>query len=184
MSIIRKIAEEKEVGKIFIIYPFTGNLKGKNFSTEFDATYDFSKVDLIDHTIIKPNILYYTGIIYKNLILNNFNFNFPVFRSCFLDYKNFKDYNPEKFYIANNLIFKYENLNYNRSEGIVFIDSWNNYKDGKYLEPDEIYGYASINSFSKSIFNLPFQKNNFSSSFQQNFLIAIHVHVFYADLFM
>ena len=184
MTNIRKIAEEKGVGKIFIIYPFTDDIKGKNFSSEFDATYDFSKVDLIEHTIIKPNILYYTGIIYQNLILNKFNFNFTFFRSCVLDYKSFKDYNPEKFYIANNLIFEWENLNYNKSEGIVFINSWNNYKEGKYLEPDEIYGYASINSFSKSIFNLPFQQNNLSLHIQQNFLIAIHVHVFYEDLLM
>jgi hypothetical protein len=123
-------------------------------------------------------------IIYQNLILNKFNFNFPFFRSCVIDYKSFKDYNPEKFYIANNLIFEWENLNYNKSEGIVFINSWNNYKEGKYLEPDELYGYASINSFSKSIFNLPFQQNNLSCNIQQNFFIAIHVHVFYEDLFM
>ena len=184
MTNIRKIAEEKGVGKIFIIYPFTGNIKTKIFLSEFDATYDFSKVDLIEHEIIKPNILYYTGIIYKNLILNKLNFNFFFFRSCVLDYKRFKDYNPEKFYIANNLIFEWENINYNKSEGFVFIDSWNNYKDGKYLEQDEIYGYASINSFSKSIFNLPFQQNNLSFHIQQNFFIAIHLHVFYEDLFM
>ena len=184
MTNIRKVAEEKGIGKLFIIYPFTGNIKGKNFSSEFDATYDFSKVDLIEHTIIKPNILYYSGFIYQNLILNKFNFNFPFFRSCVIDYKSFKDYNPEKFYIANNLIFEWENLNYNKSEGIVFINSWNNYKEGKYLEPDELYGYASINSFSKSIFNLPFQQNNLSCNIQQNFFIAIHVHVFYEDLFM
>ena len=184
MTNIRKVAEEKGIGKLFIIYPFTGNIKGKNFSSEFDATYDFSKVDLIEHTIIKPNILYYSGFIYQNLILNKFNFNFPFFRSCVIDYKSFKDYNPEKFYIANNSIFEWENLNYNKSEGIVFINSWNNYKEGKYLEPDELYGYASINSFSKSIFNLPFQQNNLSCNIQQNFFIAIHVHVFYEDLFM
>ena len=132
--------------------------------------------------IIIPKILYYSGIIYKNLILNKLNFNFSLYRSCTLNYKNFKDYNPEKFYIANNLIFEWENNNYNKNEGIFFIDSWNNYKNGKYLEPDEKYGYASINTFSKSIFNLPFRPNNFLLNKYQDITIAIQVHVFYEDL--
>ena len=40
----------------------------------------------------------------------------------------------------------------------VFIDSWNNYENGNYLEYDEIYGYSSINAFSKSILGCPYQK--------------------------
>ena len=182
LSFIRKKAKKMKIGDLFIFYPFTGNYTEKKFIFEFDATYDYSKIDLFEHIIIKPNILYYSGIIYKNLILNKLNFNFSLFRSCNLNYKNFKDYNPEKFYIANNLIFDWENNNYNHNEGIVFVDSWNNYKDGKYLEPDEQYGYASINSFSKSLFNLPFKESNFNLDNHQNITIAIQVHVFYEDL--
>ena len=182
LSLIRKKAKKMKIGDLFIFYPFTGNFTEKKFFSEFDATYDYSKIDIFEHIIIKPNILYYSGIIYKNLILNKLNFNFSLFRSCNLNYKNFKDYNPEKFYIANNLIFEWENNNYNNNEGIVFVDSWNNYKDGKYLEPDEQYGYASINSFSKSLFNLPFKESNFILDNYQNITIAIQVHVFYEDL--
>ena len=182
IPLIRKKALQKKIGDLFIFYPFTGNFTEKKFLSEFDAAYDYSKIDLFEHIIIKPNILYYSGIIYKNLILNELNFNFSLFRNCILNYKNFKDYNPEKFYMANNLIFEWAKINYNLNEGIIFVDSWNNYKDGKYLEKDEQYGYASINSFSKSLFNLPFKENNFSLYSHQNITIAIQVHVFYEDL--
>ena len=70
ISLIRKKAFKKKLGDLFIFYPFTGNYTEKKFSSEFDAAYDYSKIDLFEHIIIKPNILYYSGIIYKNLILN------------------------------------------------------------------------------------------------------------------
>lgn len=178
---IRKKAK-KVIGRIFIFYPFTGNFTEKKFFTQFDAAYDFSKIDLIEHIIIKPNILYYSGIIYKNLILNKFNFNFSIYRTCNLNYKNFNDYNPEKFYIANNLIFNWININYEKNFGIVFVDSWNNYKNGNYLEPDEEYGYASINSFSKSLFNLPFQEYNFNLNMYPKIEIAVQIHVYYEEI--
>ena len=184
VRLLREKAKELEIGEIFIFYPFTGNFTENKFLTEFDATYDFSKIDLFQHTKIKHNILYYSGIIYKNLILNDFDFNFPLYRSCNLNYKNFNDYNPEKFYIANKLIFEWIKKNFEENEGIVFIDSWNDYKNGKYLEPDEYYGYSSINTFSKSIFNLPFQQNNLNFKNPQDITIAIQVHAFYEDLFM
>ena len=185
ISIMRKKAKLNKIGKIFIFYPFIGNFTANKFLTDFDATYDFSKVDLIEHTMIKGNILYYSGIVYKNLILNELNFNFSLYRSCFLNYENFDDYNPEKFYISNNLIFNWTISNYEQNKGILFINSWNNYKDGKYLEPDEIYGYASINSFSKSLFNLPFRQNNsLSINTDNKITIAIQAHVFYEDLMM
>ena len=82
----------------------------------------------------------------------------------------------------NNLIFQYIYFNYYQNEGIVFVDSWNNFKDGKYLEPNEQYGFSSINSFSKSLFNFPFTDNNFTLNNSQNITIAIQIHVFYEDL--
>ena len=64
----------------------------------------------------------------------------------------------------------------------VFIDSWNNYENGNYLEYDEIYGYSSINAFSKSILGFPYQKNN-KNIFNDNETskIAIHIHAFYVE---
>ena len=77
--------------------------------------------------------------------------------------------------MINNIIFK-------SIRKFVFIDSWNNYENGNYLEYDEIYGYSSINAFSKSILGFPYQKNN-KNIFNDNETskIAIHIHAFYVE---
>ena len=150
---------------------------------EFDAIYDFSKIDLLEDLTNSHNILYYSGNIYKNLLLNELNVNFPLFRTCYVNYKNFKDFKPEKFYIANNIIFNWERINFKQNAGFIIIDSWNDYKNGNYLEPDEIYGYALINSFSKSILNFPFQTKNLTVE-NDKINIAIQIHVFYEDLLL
>ena len=90
LSAIRKEAKKK-IKSIFIFYPFTGNFNEKLFLKEFDATYDFSKIDLFKHKTNNNNILYYSGFVYKNLILNELNFDYPVFRTCYLNNKKYKD---------------------------------------------------------------------------------------------
>jgi len=87
---LRKKAK-KEFGEVFILYPFTGNFKLKEFLWEFDATYDFSKIDLLEDLSNSHNFLYYSGNIYKNLYLNELDINFPLFRTCYAN-KNFKDF--------------------------------------------------------------------------------------------
>ena len=53
--------------------------------------------------------------------------------------------------MINNIIFK-------SISNFVFIDLWNNYENGNYLEYDEAFGYSSINVFSKSILGLSYKK--------------------------
>ena len=93
----------------------------------------------------------------------------------------YKDFSPEKFYLANKIIFKWENNQINQNERFVLVDSWNDYQNGNYLEPDEKFGYSSINAFSKSILDMPFQISNLSF-FDNKTSIAIHIHVFYEEL--
>ena len=174
---------KKRIGKIFILYPFKGKLKEKIFIRKNTAIYDFSKIDLFEEVTNRPNTIYYTGFIYKNLILNNLNVNYILFRTTYLNNLIFKDYKPAKFYMLNRLIAQSVYNNYCENEGIMFIDSWNNYLSGNYLEFDEKFGYSSINSFTKSLLDLPYQeKNNFISNNKKT-IIAIQVHVFYEDLF-
>ena len=94
-----------------------------------------------------------------------------------------KDYTLEKYYILNNIIVEWTKMNYNKTNGIIFINSWNNYQEGNYLEPDEKYGYAAINSFSKALFNIPFKENDYNIlNLNDKCIIAIQAHVFYEDL--
>ena len=94
-----------------------------------------------------------------------------------------KGYTMEKFYILNNIIVEWTKINFNKTNGLIFINSWNNYKEGNYLEPDEKYGYGALNSFSKALFNIPFKENNYNILYlNDKCVIAIQVHVFYEDL--
>lgn len=82
---------------------------------------------------------------------------------------------------------------YPREERFLFINAWNEWGEGTYLEPDEKYGYANINTVSKGLFDLPFyndlriidenspvcerevfEKGEYSR-------IAVQVHIFYLD---
>ena len=181
VSSIRTIAQEI-IGEIFLIYPFTGKLTEESKFNEFDGTYDFSRLDLFKEVRSNPNILFYSGYIYKNLIINKLNISFTLFRTCFINNNQFDDYTPEKFYIENKIIFDWVKTNYFKNERFIFINSWNDYKNGNYLEYDEKYGYASLNSFSKSIFNISFQKNEYIFDFRDKTMAAIHIHAYYEDL--
>ena len=92
ISKLRKLAKSKIGKNLFLLYPFKGNYNKQKFIKSFDALYDFSKIDLFEEITNRPNILYYSGFIYKNLILNNLELNFTIFRTCYLNYNNFKDY--------------------------------------------------------------------------------------------
>ena len=83
VSSIRTIAQEI-IGEIFLIYPFTGKLTEESKFNEFDGTYDFSRLDLFKEVRRNPNIVFYSGYIYKNLIINLFNMSFTLFRTCFI----------------------------------------------------------------------------------------------------
>ena len=190
LFLLRKEAIKNEIGEIFIIFPINGSMIGTKCMGLFDGAFDFSNIEIF--TQYKQLISYYTGMIYKNVILNNIN-NYTdcniIFRTSILEIprnslkNNLKNYTIEKYYILNNIIINWTEAYFNKTNGLFFINSWNNYKDNNYLEPDEVFGYASINSFSKALFNLPFhEKGYLLSNFHNKSRIAIQAHIYYEDL--
>lgn len=72
----------------------------------------------------------------------------------------------------------------------MFVNAWNEWAEGTYLEPDEKYGYANINTVSKAIFDqpientpIPIQDNTDYGIWKQKSTprIALHIHLYYLD---
>ena len=117
---------------------------------------------------------------------------FPIFGGTMVEWDNsprrgnhgdiFQGYSPEKFYLLNKLIINWTRNNYNITNRIIFVNAWNEWGEGTYLEPDEKYGYSSINALSKALFNLSYVNNYNISSLSYSCQIAVQVHIYYIDL--
>ena len=184
MSILRKKSKENEIGEIFFMYPLTSikNFSSFKYIESFDAAYESLEKDFNNKD------LYYIGVIYKNILLNYLNTNFTVYRTSLLEISNtsvknsLKYYSSRKFFILNKIINEWTNEKFKQNK-IIFINSWNNYQKGNYLEPDNQYGYSSINSFSKALFNRSFKENNcIFIQLNYSYTIAVQAHIFYEDL--
>ena len=79
--------------------------------------------------------------------------NAPRRKDKFLIYYNFslKKY---FFWLRKNIEYARENLP--KDDRFIFINAWNEWAEGTYLEPDKKYGYASINATSRALFDLSF----------------------------
>jgi len=192
LFILREKARENEIGELFIFSPLNIKFNESEYIVLFDALYDFPKTNFFDESTNKQKLEYYSGIIYKNILFNNaynnYN-NFSLYRTSTLQIYNIsmnnilKDYTLEKYYILNNIIINWTKRNFIKTNGFFFINSWNNYLKGNYLEPDKKYGYSSINTFSRSLFNLPLTEIYYNfNQLKNKCLIAIQAHIYYEDL--
>ena len=188
-------ARELEIGELFIISCLNGlNIKEIINMNIFDGAYKLPPKDLIETKIknTRENFTYYYSLFFSNIINDSKIGNFTVYQGIMLEYDNsaitkenkiYGEYSPELFYKLNKLLIKsikeYEK-DFNR---FIFINAWNNYYEGTYLEPDERYGYGSINALSKALFDLPFKNSKYNlSNLMNNCLVVIHAHIFYKDI--
>ena len=185
---LRNIFKQNGIDDLYIICPLT-NYQLLNRTNQFDAFYDFPKYEILNSNKSMFNIYYYSGIIYKNIKYNGSNFQYNLFRSSLVETNlipkenGLKFYSLEKFYILNKIIIESTKNNFKTTHGFILLNSWNDYENGNYLEPDKIYGYAALNSFSKALFNLSFRDNNYNNLYLKNIcIIAIQAHIFFEDI--
>ena len=166
---IRDYLISKECEKILIL---TINNEVKNFKyNDFNIiNYPSFDIGLTD----KWNRIYFYNYYYYNLFKNEINSTKPL--------KNFLIVNggsPEKFYI---MLKKYLNALNNNNETLIIFNAWNDNERNLFLEPNNEYGYAYINYFSKAIYNIEEHKIYDLNSLKLKCKIAVQVHIFYDDL--
>ena len=86
---------------------------------------------------------------------------------------------PDKFFI---IFRKFLNLTKSKKNFFILFNSWNNFETNSFLEPDEKFGFAYLNSLSKAIFNLDIEEIYNLEKLIIKSKIAVQVHLFYDDL--
>ena len=195
INIWRKKSKEYGIGEIFVLICVTDNqIKPIQNLTLFDAAYDFPPRNLFESIPNKlKDTLLYTDLLYKNIQINDIinTKKIPIFRGSMLEWDNtpristgriFDNYSPEQFYMLNKIIVEWTSKNYNKDNKFIFINAWNEWGEGSYLEPDERYGYASINSLSKALFNLSYVKTNNLIKLNITSKILVQAHIYDENL--
>ena len=191
----RNKAKELRIGEIYIIVTLNQySIEEFHKMDLFNGTYQFSPRDSLtssNHIKSEPYYLY-TSSLYNEFDLKNISKDFHFYRGSMIEFDNsvrkkdcviFRNYSPEQFYMINKKIIEWTKTKYNNDDRFIFINAWNEWGEGSYLEPDNKYGYASINALSKAIFNFPYQKNdNNFTKLKEKCKIAVQVHVYYENL--
>ena len=209
LSAWRKTAEEIGIGEIQIWSCITDHVvESASIDSQIDAEYEFPPRGKghvpYERTEGNGTLWDYVSLVEdaKNYALSS---RHPVYRGTMLswdnsarkrnDYHCWKGYTPELFYKWNRTVINYTRKHFAEDNRFVFVNAWNEWGEGTYLEPDQKYGYAAINALSKAIFDLPYdetssmlidngfyKEKNWSHDLDSKANIAVHVHVFYLDL--
>lgn len=137
----------------------------------------------------------------------------PVYRGLMMEwdnsgrkvnYHNWIHFSERAFYDWCCAAFEDTRRRHSEENRFVFINAWNEWGEGTYLEPDKSRGYASINTLSRALFGIPNSQNSkekyyrmilgnneICSSMGNGFTlkqktsesrIAIQIHVYYDEL--
>ena len=188
MEIWRQKSRQYGIGEIFILISINYN-KTEDFQklNLFDGAYEFPPRNSFgNHRIPKKNTLIYSELLYKSRDLNETNLDLQklyFYRGSMLEWDNcprmknceiFEHYSPEQFYMYNKIIVEWTKKHYYIDLRFIIINAWNEWGEGSYLEPDDLYGYASINSLSKAIFNTSYILNyNLKNLIGKNVILVL-----------
>lgn len=102
-------------------------------------------------------------------------------------YFGFANYSPENFYRWTRRVVNKTRKANPEDRRFMFVNAWNEWAEGTYLEPDKKYGYLNINTFTKALLDLPLDDsvkvlNSKSEQAKTTGKIALQIHAFYTDV--
>lgn len=174
----RSMARTCGIGEILIwICAADMNTHQIGIEDDIDGEYEFpprGKGDASSCDVPQQGIAYnYNSLCEKERTFDISGRKIPVYRGSMTQWDNSArkkhNYNcwincsPEKFYLWNRINVKYLREHMERDRRFLFINAWNEWGEGTYLEPDKKYGYAYINALSKAIMDIPYQDSEVES---------------------
>lgn len=170
----RRYAKEEGIGEIYIASKCDLANNENKYTEYVDAEFDFPPQG-IGHkeTIVtgldSPKIFNYKQIVdeIEHLYRNHYPLK-PFYYSCTMGWDNsarrkenytvYYNYSLESYYKWLRIIIEETRRRNNEENRFMFVNAWNEWAEGTYLEPDEKYGYANINTLSKAIFDISLDK--------------------------
>ena len=211
---LRAAAKEIGIGDLLLWSCMgQGELTSLEANNLFDGQYEFPPLGMPNLEVTKRPYdgvsKSYAELVNKSKSLEKkyAKLNVNTFRGSMLEwdnsarkengYSSFDDFSSDKFYVLNKIIIDYTRRRFKQDNRFIFINAWNEWGEGTYLEPDKKYGYANLNALSKALFDEVYSenytryvgleyKNNcppiFDDRLMNNTSIAIQAHVFYQEI--
>ena len=169
----REYAKEMGIGEIYIMSKCDLANDSHLYTKYVDAEFDFPPHGLGHketkiYGLSSSKIFNYTKIVddIEHLYRNHMPLK-PFYYTCMMGWDNssrrkegytvYYNYSLESYYKWLSYIIKETRRRNPIDRRFIFINAWNEWAEGTYLEPDEKYGYANINTLSKAIFDIPFK---------------------------
>jgi lipopolysaccharide biosynthesis protein len=123
--------------------------------------------------------------------------SFPIYRCVMMGWDNYArrkegwsswaKFSGDKFYSWCRKVWEYTVRAFPENERFIFVNGWNEWGEGTYLEPDARFGYANINTLSRAINKLPnrpgiIAKGPATHANLHNVTIIVHLHLYFSDL--
>ncbi len=214
----RKVARECGIGEILIWTCRTANNYAEKLGIEecIDAEVEFPPHNYWEESLAVRNVdlkgksaflFSYSRLVdfIIDKVKNRKQGKVPMHNCCMMGWDNaarrkdawftYTGFSLKSFYRWMLTIFERTRQDFPEEERLVFINAWNEWGEGTYLEPDKEYGYANINTVSKALFNLPLNddflvmNDNKVEAIDDKYFenqdgtsrIAVQIHMFYLE---
>lgn len=167
----RNWCRKNGLGEIYLVSVAHGELQSDMplDNVGFDAYAAFPPHNFhCDQMTADPEI--FTGgyrFNYKSGI-DNYSYHYPsttVFEGCTLGWDNtarfgtnaqmYLNFSLQDYHRWLRNVMEYTRKSFQPEERYLFINAWNEWAEGTYLEPDAKYGYAYLNTTSRALFDMP-----------------------------